>query len=496
MRNWPAWPLPIFLLSIVWYFGAARYIGHGSDDYYYLAAVRCVADQFWCVPPEHWARRAPVILPAAAFVRLLGLNQFALWLAPALYAVVSIIVFTRLIGRLFGPATAMVSGSILVLTPAFSQLTPALGIDIAEFAFLMLAAYGIERNWATGRSNWAALVGLAIGFAVMCRPTTLAIVPIFAFAFWKLKLDARATLKAVVALLAILLIEAGIYQFLAGNALLTWQLSLHHTKIPSTQLHGVNLNRSPLFNIDFIRAWKPAAGIDAHWTVRGLINFAASPGLFLTFYWSVILGIIAAAKRTLPSGHMRLLGWLIVASLVYFAELTFIFAIDPQPRMFLAIVALLCLICGAGIATLPAGAFTTLGIVALSTIAFRGLTEPFSHPNFETINQKAVEIEKDFDNRLPIYSMTARGLALDNRVTAWPIFDQRSREVLVVGEGGCRRVKNWIGQPNWETSREILATRPVPRIIGWLREKHLFVTNTYDPTLCVFSARTSSTSHP
>lgn len=480
----PIWLLPIAALFIIWWIGAARYVGYGGDDYQYLVAAKCVAERFWCVPLDHWARRAPIVLPVAGSIRVFGLNQMALWLAPAFYAMAAVGLFSALLQRIFGFWPAFAGALTLILTPAFLELTPGLGIDVAEFAFLMLSAFALERIWATGERRWSVVFGIAVGLAVMSRPTALAALPIFAVAFWRLRLGWRA---AVAAFLAVLAVEAGIYLYLTGDPLLTWKLSLRHTSLHSSELSGVDISRSPILNIDIIRAWPPSAGIDAHWTVKGLVNLAANNGLFPLFYWTVALGFVAGVKRRISGRGAKLILWLVFAAMSYFGMLTYVLAIDPQPRLFLPWIAVLCAIFGICAVALFDDGFRLLSIVAIGSIIFRGVTVSYDRYDMAPVNRRAMEIEETEGKKLPIHPVTARGMALIPDAASLPVFSGTSSRFLIIGLGGCTEVRGWSGFMRWKVEREIQAPRDVPRIITWLRGRRLFVDRVFHPTLCILS---------
>lgn len=484
---WPIWLLPVAGLFLLWWIGAARYVGYGGDDYKYLLAAKCVAEQFWCIPPDHWARRAPLILPVAASIRLLGLNQMALWLAPACYAVMATGLFCALVQRLFGVWPAIVSAFALVLTPAFLELTPGLGIDVAELAFLVLTAFALERIWATGARGWGIVLGIAAGLAVMARPTALAAAPIFAFAFWRLRLGWPALFTAATAFLAVLAAEAAVYLFLTGDPLLTWKLSLRHTSIHSSELSGVDISRSPILNVAIIRAWPPAAGIDAHWSMKGLINLAANQNLFPLFYWTVALAIVASTKRRIAADQRLLMLWLILGAMLYFGILTYILAVDPQPRILLPWIAVLCVIFGVSAVALFDGAFAILSIAAIFSMVFRGVTTSYDRYDMAPINRQAMAIEASEANRLPIHPTAVAGLALIPEAGTLPVFQGISGRLLIIGLGGCAEVRNWSGLRGWTVEREVQTQRDVPAIVTWLRYRRLFVDRVFQPTLCVLS---------
>jgi hypothetical protein len=84
-----------------------------------------------------------------------------------------------------------------------------------------------------------------------------------------------------------------------------------------------------LFNPMFISGWKPAAGIDLHWTINPIVNllFGLQAGPVLL---SAILLAIFAGRRL----RHRLAPWA-AGAFVIFLALTYALAVDPKARMFL-----------------------------------------------------------------------------------------------------------------------------------------------------------------
>jgi len=143
-----------------------------------------------------------------------------------------------------------------------------------------------------------------------------------------------------------LLVETLFYWSATGDPLRSWRLSLAHGGVPTGELApGVDIHRSPLFNVDFIDHWRPASGIELHWTVDALLNLMANGA---TFILPVTLVLLLLQRRRLGSAAAggRLIGWLMLAGAFHFAVLVYALAIDPKPRMFLPLAAIACALCG------------------------------------------------------------------------------------------------------------------------------------------------------
>jgi hypothetical protein len=107
----------------------------------------------------------------------------------------------------------------------------------------------------------------------------------------------------------------------------------------------VDLTKSPLFNVDFIDNWRPAAGIEIHWTVDALLNLLASGSMMVL---PLALALLVVHRRDLgrrEGGGAGLL-LLIGGAALYFGALVYGFAIDPKPRMFLPVAAVACVTIG------------------------------------------------------------------------------------------------------------------------------------------------------
>lgn len=419
------------------------YVGGGFDDYHYLNAARCVADQGWCVPSDHWARRFPLVLPMAVAIRLFGESREALWVVPALAAAVAIWLFVSVIARAFGARAAMLAGIVFAATPlvAGRVLTP--GIEMIELAFALGGVALLQRHRPIA-------AGICFAFAVQCRPTMLALGPVLLLFLWR---DPRSLARLAIGGAIPLAVEAVIYAIMVGDPLATWRLSLAHTRIPSSELTGVDLTQSPLFNRDFIDGWAPAAGIEAHWSVKALINYLASRELMLTnlfFLVTIALGWRAIGRRT------RLM---LAGAVLFFAILVFAFAIDPKPRMFLPVVAVQCAVIGILAPAVPRAVLALL----LVALGIGSIAAAYDWPDRrEAARVVATRLRADPELQIEMYS--ARSLALLGR--DWPVW-----------RGGGARVVSFdnhlFGMQGWTLRTEKVFV-PEPAAITWLRDHRLF----------------------
>ena len=321
------------------------YVGGGWDDRHYLEAARCAAANGFCLPEDHWARRFTLVVPAGLAAALFGETRQALWLVPAAYSLAAVTFFTLTVQRCYGRRAASISGFLFAAMPVFSERMLDLGVDTAELAFICAAAFALRMTAEEGRGRWAAGAGLMLALAVLTRPTTLALLPLAVGALCAVRQHGRL-LPFLGAFACCIGAEAMLYGLWAGDPLLPWRLSLAHTAIPSSELPpGLDLTKSPLFNIDFIDNWRPAAGIEIHWTVDALLNLLASGSMMVL---PLALALLVVHRRDLgrrEGGGAGLL-LLIGGAALYFGALVYGFAIDPKPRMFLPVAAVACVTIG------------------------------------------------------------------------------------------------------------------------------------------------------
>ncbi|MDG2511209.1 glycosyltransferase family 39 protein [Sphingobium yanoikuyae] len=321
------------------------YVGHGWDDQHYLDAARCASQHGYCLPGDHWARRFTLVIPASAMLAMLGESRIILAIVPLAYSLCAIALFTATVERRFGRRASLIGGLCFAMMPVFSERMLHFGVDIIELTFLLAAVHGLQRASERNGAIWFILSGTALSFAVMTRPTSLAMVPVFVAA--ALAIGRWQGLGRLLSGLAgPLLVETLIYWSATGDPLRSWRLSLAHGGVPTGELApGVDIHRSPLFNVDFIDHWRPASGIELHWTVDALLNLMANGA---TFILPVTLVLLLLQRRRLGSAAAggRLIGWLMLAGAFHFAALVYALAIDPKPRMFLPLAAIACALCG------------------------------------------------------------------------------------------------------------------------------------------------------
>ena len=96
-------------------------------------------------------------------------------------------------------------------------------------------------------------------------------------------------------------VEALTYWIVAGDPLWRFRLSLGHIHIPSLELpEGFDTSQSPLFNPDYIAAWKREAGISLVLAARSWLNLLAGFRVGLNLVAAILLGLLFT-RRLLES---------------------------------------------------------------------------------------------------------------------------------------------------------------------------------------------------
>lgn len=316
----------------------AGYVGGGGDDWYYVQAARCIADQGWCVPETHWAARWPLVAPMGAVFATFGYGLVQSMVVPFAYSLLALACFVRLVEAAWGRTTALVAGVAFVATASFAKGLLQPNVETVELGWLTATA--LAGFWAirTDRRHWAFVAGLCFGLAVAARMTSLAWLPVLALA--ALLLPRRQWPLIAFALVGCALplgLDMLVNGLMAGDPLLSQHLSAAHTRIASSELPpGIDLTRSPILNPQFIGGWAPAMGIEAHWTVKGVLNLLANPQMGPVLLAALALLVIRRRGLTLRAPEVLIAG----AAMLYAGALIYGLAIDPKARMFLPVAAI------------------------------------------------------------------------------------------------------------------------------------------------------------
>ena len=324
--------IPALVLLILIFLKPMPLYGGFADDFRYLAGAQCLD----CLPTNHWERRFPLVWPTGAAIRLFGQNTWSVMLAPMIAGVAALTLTFKLVEWHYGRLAGLLAASVLAFTPVFADRSMRISIDVIEFAFLLGAVFVLQRRKG---HFWA---GALMALAVLCRPTMFAALPMVAFLAWWQDRSRLGWFAAGFA--APIALEALVYFVAVGDALYPWKLSLNHMaswRASMDSFHysrfmspDVDATKSPLFNREFIDGWEPISGFDTHWTIQGLVNLLFNVECGITLTAALALTVLGAKRLD------KLQISLIICAALYFGALTYAFAVDPRPRMFLPIIAI------------------------------------------------------------------------------------------------------------------------------------------------------------
>lgn len=471
------------------------YRGGGGDDWHYLQAARCSAISGFCVPGDHWWSRFPLVVPLGAVIALLGESRETLWIVPLAYALGAITLLVVTVQRQFGRLEALIAGLAFVATPAITDRLLRLNVDVPELAFVIAAVFCFQSAVRSRRAGWMATAGVLLGLAVQSRATALAIGPLFVAGAALLPVPRRHLPAFAAGLAAPFALEAAAYFLSTGDALHPWKLAMAHTRIPSTELApGVDLKRSPLFNPAYIGGWRPSAGISVHWTIDGIINLLAHPACGLTLLSA--LGLLALHRRALGrvDAGGKLLLVLVVAAMLLAGALIYALAIDPKPRMFMALIAVASVCIGVLGARSWRQGSGVLVMAIVGLILCKGAVVAHDAVGLADLEPVAQHWIAERPRGLAIDEWSARSLTLVRSVRGVPLHQAaKTDDVLLVGAGSCQFAASRVGWGGWQVLRERRFDAIEPAPVAALRERRLFLAPRTIPVLCLLRPAQSAT---
>ncbi|MEA3016399.1 MAG: hypothetical protein QOI38_1121 [Sphingomonadales bacterium] len=340
----PALPVAVPLLALallLYWINPVGYVGGGGDDWQYLIASECWAAHGACLPHDHWWARWPLVAPMAAAIAVFGEGRTALALVPLLYSATVLLLLARIVERVAGRTPALVAGCALLLTPIFAIQLARPNIDHPELAFLLAALLGWIEAVRSGQRRWALLLGAGLAFAMLARETSAVFVAGAGIAFLcAAPAQKRVLVWAAPAFALPLAAEMLAYFVATGDPFYRLRLAFGHTRIPSTELASwVDTSRSAFFNPEFIAGWRAANGIEAHWTVKPVVNLVTHAEIGLTLLAAPLL-LAATPRKVAAAGTGRsLLPALLVLTAGAGLVFTYALGLDPKPRMFLPLAA-------------------------------------------------------------------------------------------------------------------------------------------------------------
>ncbi|MGW4300804.1 ArnT family glycosyltransferase [Streptomyces sp. NPDC004376] len=175
----PAWARPAFLgllaatfLLYLWNLGA-----NGYSNSFYAAAVQAGSKSwkaffFGSLDAGNAItvdKPSAFLWPMELSVRIFGLNTWALLLPEVLMGVGAVAVVYAAVRRRFSPASGLIAGAVLALTPVAALMFRFDNPDAMLALLMSLACYFVVRAVEDGRTKWLVWAGVAIGFAFLAK---------------------------------------------------------------------------------------------------------------------------------------------------------------------------------------------------------------------------------------------------------------------------------------------------------------------------------------
>jgi 4-amino-4-deoxy-L-arabinose transferase-like glycosyltransferase len=190
----PSWARPALLglllgtaLLYLWGLGAS-----GWANAFYSAATQAASESWkaWFFGSSDGANAITVDkTPAALWVtglsaRLFGVNAWSILVPQALMGVGSVGLLHAAVRRVSGPASGLIAGLVLALTPAAALIFRFNNPDALLVLLLVAGAYCMTRALEKAGPGWLALAGAAVGFGFLAKMLqAFLVLPAFALAY-------------------------------------------------------------------------------------------------------------------------------------------------------------------------------------------------------------------------------------------------------------------------------------------------------------------------
>jgi len=173
----PAWARPALLALLVatallYLVGLSR---NGWANEFYAAAAQAGTQSwkaflFGSLDRSNFItvdKPAGFLWPMELSARIFGVNYWSLLVPQALAGVATVGVLYTTVRRWFGPASAIIAGAVVALTPVATLIFRFNDPDAFITLMATLAAYFITRAIESGRTRWVALTGVLLGLGFL-----------------------------------------------------------------------------------------------------------------------------------------------------------------------------------------------------------------------------------------------------------------------------------------------------------------------------------------
>lgn len=407
--RWAAILAAGYLVNLI--IGPVGYIGGGLDDWYYLNAARCLAEQGACLPTNHWEGRWPVFAPTALLISSFGETRAVIGIWPLISSIFCTALIVMVGNRVAESPTGWVAALLFLFTPAFNGqiLTPS--VEAIELACILLGVLFVL-EWKDRRQIWQAFVaGLAFGFAFQVRETSLAAA--FLAGIFVLVHRPRPIAIALASggFLLPLAVEFAIYASLAGDPFLRRSLSFNHIQIPSTELLvKPKPGESPLLNPDYIANWRRIPGVELHWLIDGFLNLLVNVKSGIAISFTPIILIVF--RKIINKKNACIIIFLYIIGIAYASIIIYLFALDPKPRVMYAPLVAFSISSAVLIISLWRSNARVVPSVFVATNTLLGLVILFIHPRTDIVEASVRKWIAHYPNNIETDVTTRRQLTL------------------------------------------------------------------------------------
>lgn len=446
--------LTILVINPVGFMGGPR------DDGRYLEAARCWAAHGPCLPENHWQGRWPIFVPTAFLIGLLGESRMIVQIWPLICSTAALFLLAKVGARVFDLRIGTVAAILLAITPAFAVQFLRPNVETLELALVLAAVLIVFRWQDDGTAVWPFAAGLMFGLAFQLRETSIAAAVITLGAMFVVgRRPGLLHLAIAAAGFAFpLMLEFATYYQATGDPFFRRRLSLSHVSIPSSELPAwVRHSGSPILNANYIANWHRPMGIHVHWLIDGPLNLLLSPGSGLSLLLAPML--LIAGKNFLPRRDVIVVAQLLGLAAVYVILLTYVFAVDPKPRIMVVALAFGSVALSAILVGIFRSGRKVLALIPAMAIALSGLTMIALMVRMGLADRQASNWGRQYPNAIETNRSTRSMLTLNPYVRAMPELGTGRPYALILSDVGC---KAWIGRyPSVSTGMVVTDERPL-----------------------------------
>lgn len=298
------------------------YVGfQAGDDKSYLTGALGWLNFFPYVGDNHWVLRHTITIPTAIFVKILGLNEFAVSLSNILYFILFITLNAWFVRQYLGIGCAAIATLLVVTLPGFIVVATYLDIDIPELLFVSVSFWFFRAALDRPQSQalWIAS-GVFLGMAFITRETSASMALFFGLLFLFKPIAPRVRYLSLFGSFAVVLAADWLYlTVMTGNPLYRYRIDFNHDQIDRFGQVARVVQRGGLIDSE--------GNISVNVFIDPVLNLFVSQKYSILF-WLLVPAMIYMWKRRREAAFLTLM---LLAGL---ALVSFLF-IAANPKLYL-----------------------------------------------------------------------------------------------------------------------------------------------------------------